>query len=170
MRREDNRNVRILAIDPTTKGFGYAVLEGPESLIDWGLVGVRGEKNPACLQRLARLLDDFAPGLLVIEDCASGRSRRSGRVQELLSSARMLAEVRNIRSRAFSRSKVREVFSRFGATNKHQIATVIAGRFPELELKLPPYRKPWMSEDDRMAIFDSLSFALTFFHLKIMRD
>lgn len=170
MRRESIHDLRILAIDPTTKGFGYAVLEGPECLIDWGLVGARGEKNPACLQRLARLLNDFKPGLLVVEDCGSGSSRRSARVQELISSARMLAEVRNVRSRAFSRSKVREVFSRFGAISKHQIATVIAGRFPELELKLPPFRKPWMSEDDRMSIFDALSFALTFFHLKTMKD
>lgn len=28
---------RILAIDPTTRGFGFGILEAPERLIDWGV-------------------------------------------------------------------------------------------------------------------------------------
>jgi hypothetical protein len=28
---------------------------------------------------------------------------------------------------------------------------------------LPPERKPWMSEDSRMAIFDAAAFAMAFF-------
>ena len=30
----------------------------------------------------------------------------------------------------------------------------IANRFPELDPRLPRFRKPWMSEDYRMSIFD----------------
>jgi hypothetical protein len=33
---------RVLAIDPTHRGFGYVILEGPERLIDWGTRHVPG--------------------------------------------------------------------------------------------------------------------------------
>ncbi len=33
-RREDER---VLAIDPNSRGFGFAVLEGGARLIDWGI-------------------------------------------------------------------------------------------------------------------------------------
>jgi hypothetical protein len=39
----------------------------------------------------------------------------------------------------------------------------IAKRFPELALRLPRFRKPWMSEDYRMSIFDAAGFALAFY-------
>ncbi len=39
----------------------------------------------------------------------------------------------------------------------------VAERFPELARYLPPERKPWMSEDLKMAIFDAAAFALAFF-------
>ena len=35
-------------------------------------------------------------------------------------------------------------------------------RFPELTPYLPPERKPWISEDLRIAIFDAAAFALAF--------
>ena len=39
----------------------------------------------------------------------------------------------------------------------------VAERFPELARYPPPERKPWMSEDLKMAIFDAAAFALAFF-------
>jgi hypothetical protein len=42
---------------------------------------------------------------------------------------------------------------------------LIATRFPQLARSVPPERKPWMSEDSRMAIFDAAAFALASFGL-----
>ena len=63
----------------------------------------------------------------------------------------------------FSRAEVR---TGFGLATKRQIAEAIAREFPELEPRLPPVRKIWMSEDRRMSIFDAVSLAITFFHSK----
>jgi len=52
-------------------------------------------------------------------------------------------------------------FAAQGATTKHAIAGVIVARFPELAPHRPRFRKPWMSEDERQAIFDAAAFALT---------
>ena len=46
---------------------------------------------------------------------------------------------------------------------KHGRACILVERFPELNAFLPPFRKPWMSEDARMSIFDSLAFAVASF-------
>jgi len=53
-----------------------------------------------------------------------------------------------------------------GAPNKQEIAGAIAKRFPELAPRLPRFRKPWMSEDYRMSIFDAVGLAITFFQAK----
>jgi hypothetical protein len=56
----------------------------------------------------------------------------------------------------------REVQKRFvhSGTTKYEIAVAVARLFPELTSRLPRQRKPWMSEDKRMSIFDAVSFAL----------
>jgi len=47
------------------------------------------------------------------------------------------------------------------------IAMAIAKRFPELAPRLPRFRKPWMSEDYRMSIFDAVGLGLAFFTLRL---
>jgi hypothetical protein len=50
-----------------------------------------------------------------------------------------------------------------GQGTKHLLAEIMAKRFPaQLGLQLPPKRKPWMSEDSRMSIFDAVALALVF--------
>ena len=39
------QHYRILSIAPSTRGFGYAVLEGKDTLVDWGVKTVQGNKN-----------------------------------------------------------------------------------------------------------------------------
>ena len=55
------------------------------------------------------------------------------------------------------------VFFRDGPGTKHALAELLAKRFPnELGFRLPPKRRPWMSEDYRMDIFAAISLALAF--------
>lgn len=157
---------RVLAIDPTSRGFGFAVLEGPERLLDWGVAQARRNKHAQCLARIADLIRYYEPAAIVAEDGTGQGSRRCLRVLLLLRDARKLAVKNQIVMRSFSRSKVRRTFSEEKALTKYQIAKIIAGRFPELVPRLPPFRKSWMSEDDRMSIFDALALALTFFHFE----
>jgi hypothetical protein len=48
---------------------------------------------------------------------------------------------------------------------KNEIAEAIARRVPALHLYVPPARKPWMSEDARMGIFDAAALAFMYFHI-----
>jgi hypothetical protein len=61
----------------------------------------------------------------------------------------------------FSRDQVMKTFIVDGQGTKHALAEIIAKRFPEeVGSRLPPKRKPWMSEDSRMNIFDAVALAL----------
>jgi hypothetical protein len=154
---------RVLAVDPTHRGFGYVLLEGPDFLVDWGVYSVSGTKNLACARALAQLIDLYRPDVLVLEDSSVKDCRRRARVRRLLDELGALARQRGLQVRNVSRKKVTQTFARQTSLNKNELAQVIVTRFPELTPHLPPQRKPWMSEDARMAIFDAAAFALTLF-------
>ena len=158
------KEIRVLAIDPCTRGFGFAVLEGSQMLIDWGIKEASDNKNVRCLEMIAGLIESYQPDGIVVEDCEGKGSRRCLRVQELISEIQKLASKTGIQTHGFSRSSVRGAFSQFDAFTKHQIAIAIAAQFPELAPRVPPFRKCWMPEHYGMAIFDAVAFGLTFFH------
>jgi Holliday junction resolvasome RuvABC endonuclease subunit len=151
---------RVLALDPASRGVGFAVLEGPTRLIDWGVKETRGKPPHTVLSQLDALLNRYQPEALVIEDCRARGSRRCPRVRRLLQEAAARAVRRHIRPRRVSRASVQQAFAPSGARTKYEIAQAIAIRFPELRPRVPPPRKPWMSEDARMSIFDAIAFAL----------
>jgi Holliday junction resolvasome RuvABC endonuclease subunit len=159
-------NRRVLAVDPTSKGFGFAVLEGKERLLDWGIKVIpKSDKNVACLIRLTDLIEYYHPQVIVVENVAGKGSRRCLRVQKLMEMIVALAADKKIKTRSFSRYDIRKAFSQYGAVNKHQVALVIARHFPELAPRLPRVRKAWATEQLRMNIFDAVALALTFFGL-----
>jgi hypothetical protein len=100
--------------------------------------------------------------VIVVEDYTGKGSRRCRRVIELIKDISKLALKKKVKVRSISRDQVRKAFSESGAVNKYEITKVIANRFPELAPRLPRFRKPWMSEDYRMSIFDAVAFAVTF--------
>src|SRR5206468_1523364 len=146
-------DIRVLAIDPSTRGFGFAVLEGPNRLIDWGVKETKVNRNTKSLKLVDELIERYQPSVIVVEDYEGKGSRRCRRIGQLINDISKLALKRKIRVRSFSRAKVKQAFFESGASTKYGIALAIAKRFPELAPRLPRFRKPWMSEDYRMSIF-----------------
>jgi hypothetical protein len=112
----------------------------------------------------------YRPEILVLDDCAGHRSRRCPRIQCLLDQIHTRAVEAGVKSRSISLRQVRRALLTFGAGTKHQIAQAIAGQLPELAQHLPQFLKPWMSEDYRMAIFDAVTLALTYFYSRPLRN
>lgn len=164
------RSGLVLGLQPTSRGIGFAVLEGTLRLVDWGVRETKKDKNRDGLRKIDALLDFYDPAVLVLENHHGQGSRRASRIRELLDAITERALARGLPVRHYSRGQVRHFFSHYDAQNKHQIATTIAGWLPELALRLPPPRKPWMSEDYRMAIFDAAAFALTYFHRRRIEE
>lgn len=160
--RYRNREL-VLAIFPATKGFGFALFEGSEMLVDWGVKLVQGQrKNTQCLRRIRELIAFYHPEIVVISSYVG--SHRARRIQTLINSLSGVASKEGIPCNSFSRTDVQRCFSMRGARSKRQIAEAIARDFPELAPRLPPVRRIWMSEDARMSIFDAVALGITFFH------
>ncbi len=154
---------RVLAIDPTHRGFGYVIFEGSDLLIDWGVRHVVGPKNKASIGAVAELIARYHPRIMVLEDVAAKGCRRCRRVRELVDGLEQYGRERGLTVRKIAQAEVKRTLLPLGIRNKNQTAGFIAARFPELAHSVPPQRKPWMSEDSRMAIFDAVAFALAFF-------
>lgn len=157
------RNRRVLAVDPSSKGFGFTVLEGPDMLVEWGVRHASGDRNRKCVEKVVVLFNRYQPDVLVVEDTSAKGSLRRTRASELIQDLLAIASLRRLRVQRVARRKVQRYFAGGKPAMKRQVAVALTERFPELEICLPPVRKPWMREDDRMSIFDALAFAVTFF-------
>ncbi len=158
---------RVLAIDPTSRGFGFVVLETSTSLIDWGGKSTRIEKEGEALSKIVALIHRYQPETIVIEDCQSSASRRCERVKHLLESIGSLAISQGLECRRVCPAKLKHAFKAFGGTTKQEIAQSIAAQLPELAPRLPRIRKAWMNEAHSMAIFDAAALALTTFYSRV---
>ena len=163
MNRIQPKHFRILAIAPSSRGFGFAVLEGQATLADWGAKPVKGDKNAQSLAKVERLIAHYQPDVLVLENALAKNTRRSSRIKTLGQHIIDLAKTRKIKVALFSREQVRRRFFDGGQGTKHAVAEILARRFQgELGACLPPKRRLWMSEDRRMDIFDAVALALVF--------
>lgn len=155
------QHVRILSVAPSSRGFGFAVLEGKEMLVDWGVKSVEGDKNVRSLAKLEDIIVHYIPDVMVIHDHSRKESRCSARIRALSRRMIALASSRKVSVKSFSREEVRHVFFADAKGTKYALAEILAKRFPaELGFRLPPKRRPWMSEDYRMDIFDAVALAL----------
>jgi hypothetical protein len=155
-----SKHIRILAIAPTSRGIGYAVLEN--TLVDWGVKSVKaGDKNAHSIQKVEEMIALYHPVVLVLQDLCANDARRSPRMQELGQQIVSMAMARKLKVKLVTRAQVREGFFSDGGGTKQELAEILAERFSEeLGNRLPPKRKPWTSEDYRMGIFDALALGL----------
>jgi len=132
--------------------------------VDWGTRTARASKSAQTLGAVRALVVRYRPDRLLLEDCHAPGSRRHPRICALSERVRYLAADESVRTAAISRRRVHRAFAPSGARTRHEIAVAISRIFPETEGRLPPYREAYMSEDDRLSIFDAVSFALTHAH------
>jgi hypothetical protein len=161
----------VVAVYLNTRGFAFVVFESSLSPVDWGIRETRGpQKNSRCITKIERIFDRYHPSVLILQDTSLEGTRRTQRIRDLNEDIVELAMIREIPACAYSRADVVSAFSEFGVESKHDLALVIAQHIPAFERHLPPPRKPWMSEDARMGLFDAAALALTFFHSAGGRD
>lgn len=155
------KHFRILAIAPTTRGFGFAVLEGQETLADWGVRRIEGDhKNSQALMKVKELVMHYQPGAMVLQDASVKDSRRAPRIKTLTKRIIALAKSHKVDVKLITFKKTRQMFFADGKGTKHALAEILVNRFPELTAFLPPKRRPWASEDSHMGIFDAMALAV----------
>ena len=153
------KKLRVLGIDPFSRGVGFAAVEEQFGLVDWGLRTTGRADNRKAVRLIEKLINHYQPDVLALEDWESTGSRRCERVEILLN---LIANGawKDMQVRLVSVKEVRRLGPIPDTGTKYGRASFFAAQFPELRAFLPPVRKIWMSEDSRMSIFDAVGFAL----------
>lgn len=154
----------IFAMYPNTNGFGFVYMENVRKLVGFGSVRFNPISNKRILERIKKMFEDFPPTQIVLLNPESKVSRAGKRTKKLMKEIMSIAESEKLPVVQYSRDQIRDVFSPKHVT-KYEIAKHLLTEFEELKVYKPAERKLWMSEDRNMAIFDSLSLALTWFFL-----
>lgn len=158
-----NKTVRILAIAPTARGFGYAVMEGPRRLVVFSNKSILKNKNERTLVWVEKFIRRYEPAVLVLPAVNAADTRRAKRIKQLQQQLAGLATKHKLKVKLITTTKVRERLLGQSKGNKQSQAEMLAGLFPiELAPRLPPKRKVWKSEDPRMDIFDAAGLAVAF--------
>ena len=156
----------ILALYPHANGFGYAYMENPRKLLEYGTVRINPICNRSVMNRIRNSMDFLRPSIVLVQDPEAKSSRTGRRVKRLIRKIVLYAQELNLPVHQYSRDQIRQVFSQFQAKTKYEISQIIIGEFKELEMKSPKPRKLWMSEHHNMPIFDALSLSLTHYYLQ----
>lgn len=132
-----------MAITPTSRGgLGFSVLED-KRLLDWGTVA---KTEPLRMKkRIERLLTRYSPCVIVVP---------LGRNKFGVGKRRVIEMIRSVANE--QEADLWSYESRPSAKTKHILAVELTEHFFELKPWLPRRRKPWNSESETMAIFDSL--------------
>jgi hypothetical protein len=154
----------VAAIYLNTRGHAFVLFEGMLAPVDWGAIEVRGKgRRSRTVERVHALLARYVPDTLVLQDMSHTGTHRSHQIRHLNGQIAEVAERLCIPVLTYSRADVRKCFEYLGVPTKAHIAAEIAKRIPAFERFLPRPRKPWMTEDARMGIFDAAALALAFF-------
>jgi len=162
MNQTASKQIRILAIALTARGFGYCVMEN-QVILESGNKGVEGNKNSHSIYKIEKLLKQFLPSVLVLQDVNAAGCHRAPRIKALHRQVIELAANYKLKVTLFSGKMLRIALVGDAKGTKHEMAEFLAQKYPaELAAKLPPKRRPWENEDGRMDIFDAVGLAVVF--------
>ncbi len=152
----------VLGVQPSARGFGWALFEGPLVPFDWGTVDIRTNKNSRALARFEALLDKYQPRAIAMEAFRDGDAKRQGRIRKLCRGMVSRAEARGINVHLYTRSEISRTFAAENAKTREELAAAVANRIAVLRSRLPEPRKIWIGEHPNIALFAAAACALTY--------
>jgi hypothetical protein len=151
---------RILALSLDWQGFGFAVFDGPNDLIDFGTRNFRRKVKIPLEAKILLLLDANQPDVLVVATpTTAARKKIAARIAKVTKAEKV--------SLVFvSGADIRKAFAPVNQS-KYQIAHAIAERYPELQFRLPSTRKSYQSKKFGITIFEAAAAGFVYYGLKI---
>jgi hypothetical protein len=154
---------RILAVEIRAARLGYAVIESPKELRDFGAASF--VSGTSARSRIARLLGLYSPSVLVLRGAGS-RYPRDMQVRKAVARiVRSEARKAGVSTVRVSESEFKTFFEPHSFRDKYDIAAVIAGWFPELAWRVPPPVDFYDPEPRQMLYFDSIALGIAYLEL-----
>src|SRR5262249_35090005 len=141
----------------TTRGFAFAITEGSRRLVSWGLrrIPIQGGRAVTAVEDVIR---DARPLFVAFDKLTSTAKRKRGRLfGGVVNTA---CDIHRIMILDVDPKAVARLTGNKRAT-KWNVAEAIVQLFPDAASRIPPRRRPWQSEDDRIGMFMALAAAIT---------
>jgi hypothetical protein len=153
----------LIALEIRASKFGFAVLEGPSRLLDWGVRWFGdGALRSTVSDRISTLLSFYRPYVVVVRSRTYYSASKNNRFTKIVDTIRAEARRNSTKFKVLNLRQVRDHFASSGPATKHAIASAISRQFAELSWKLPNPRKPYQSEAPAMVIFDAAANGIAF--------
>ena len=161
----NNRQRRVLALDPWTKAIGIGLLSGGQ-LFHCGVRYLQGPLPDRLLhggvEFVAELLRQYRPHLLVLPSLTDHPGRqRSHHVRGFCHRLNGLAQKAHCKVVEYEAVRINLSLIGDRRASRQMLARAVAEQFPELRRPLPPPRKPWQSQDLRLSAYYAVSLGLT---------
>ena len=162
MHMTHNKQYRIAAVSLSANGFGYAIMEG-NTLVEYRNKMFHTDKNANSLIHIGKFIVRYRPDVLVLNDVNAKGTYRAARIKELNRDVVKLAKKHKLKTEKVSNVELRTLLLDDPKGTKHAMAERIGKQFPdELAARVPPKRKLWKREANRMDIFDAVGLAMAF--------
>jgi hypothetical protein len=157
---------RLLALEIRSQKMGFVVFEGPNRLLDWGVLNCSHPTrrlHEIVAKRVKPLLFRYRP-LAVVMRCDNHYSTQNPvRLRISVGAIRKEAHRSGVEFRLLTTKSRKHFFVQVGCDAKHQVAQLIAELFEELSRRGQPKRKAWHSESYHTVIFDAAATGLASF-------
>ena len=158
----------VLAIDPGTREFGFAVFKGKD-LDDSGVKSLRrsGSQHSrlAVLARVfTELIEKNKPRMLALEKNSFDHIGQNQNLMKAIGKMRSIAKRRGIPTFEFAANTIKKIVAGDACASKNTIAQVICARYPHLKANVG-HRYSWQ-ERYYLNMFDAIACGLTFLSLQ----
>ncbi len=160
---EENFEI-VLSVYPNSKGYAYALMQGPLTILKKKMVGISPIDNTKIIYEITKLMEEYSPDVIILEDPMCKYARKSSRGKQLLRSISSSAKYQGIKVYSYSREDIRLVFEIWKAQSKFEIAEVIAKNIKSFRILL--YQKPKYPSQQCYfeALFDAVSLGITYYY------
>ena len=155
---------KVLAIYPNAKGYAYAFMEGPLTLLEKKMIVISPVDNVKVINAVKQLLTEYTPTTLVLENAECKYSRKAERGKQLIRSLALIAKRKDVQVINYTREDIRFVFETWRAYTKYEIAEVIAKNISSMRMLLYPKPKYPRSQHYSEALFDAISLGITYYY------
>ena len=154
-----------LILYPNTHGIGFVVCESEKNIIDFGLKPINRKTQKEYLNKAKWLIEYATPDIILVLDYKGAVTKISKRQEAIINDITEHARDHGMNIRHYSRRQIKEVFSDFKATCKHDIAMTLIRWYPQLGSREPHKRLAYMSEHYQMGVFDAFALMITHYYL-----
>lgn len=153
---------RIIALDLRPRRIGFAVMEGPRRLLDYGTVLSQLQGEGQAGEAIVSVFRLTLPSVIVAKQ--ERWDTLTTRPKGTLFADRIRSYVveSNAELLLLDGRLLKKAFRDMGCQSKAEIVDFAARMFPELLWKAPPKRKAWQPEHSRQTLFDAVALGMIF--------